>query len=389
MLAGVAASSIPRDRVLPSADARPIAHVFAPARAGGLERVVEMLALGQVETGRRVAAIGIVFAGHAPPPILGRLASGGVDVQLVETSGRGYRTEQAGVRAILSRMPRGIVHTHGYRADMLHLSSANRLGHATATTLHGFTGGDFKNRLYERLQRRAVRRADRVIAVSRALAERMKRSGVSAERLAVVQNAYAPPRQLADRGTARAALGVAEDGWVIGFVGRLSVEKGADLLLEAIARLSDLPLTVAFVGEGRESEALRARAHSLGLGQRVRWAGVVDDAANLFRAFDLFVLSSRTEGTPIALFEAMNAEVPVVATAVGGVPEVIGPAEALLVEPEKPDDLAAAIRRVYSDPEGARQRAVAARQTLRAKFGVASWVEAYDRVYSSISPPAE
>jgi glycosyltransferase involved in cell wall biosynthesis len=366
---------------LANADPLDVTHIFAPARAGGLERVVEMLALGQTSAGHRVSVVAIVFAGHPEPPVVARLRQGGLRVHLVETSGRGYRAEQAKVRAILRAGPGGIAHSHGYRADVLHLGEARRAGYATVTTLHGFTGGDFKNRLYEILQRRAVRRADRVIAVSRALANRMVRSGVQPDRLAVVQNAYAADLTLRDRREARAALGLPEAGWVAGFVGRLSAEKGADVLLEAVAMLRDLPMTTAFVGSGREADALRSRAEALGLGDRVRWAGTVDDAGTLYHAFDLFVLSSRTEGTPIAIFEAMSARVPVVATTVGGVPDVVGPGEALLVPAERPRELAAAIREVYEDPEAAMGRAEAANQTLRSKFGTEPWLAAHGRLY--------
>src|SRR5207244_2094763 len=83
------------------------------------------------------------------------------------------------------------------------------------------------------------------------------------------------------------------------------------------------------------------------------WHGTLHDAARLFPAFDVFVLSSRTEGTPIVLFEAMASEVPVVATRVGGVPDILSAAEAALVPPNDPVALAAELRAVYRDPEPA------------------------------------
>jgi glycosyltransferase involved in cell wall biosynthesis len=111
----------------------------------------------------------------------------------------------------------------------------------------------------------------------------------------------------------------------------------------------------------------------------------VTEAAPLFPAFDVFVLSSRTEGTPIVLFEAMAAGVPVVATAVGGVPGVVSPAEAVLIPPGDPASLAAAIRTTLRDPAAARERTRAARQRLEREFGAQPWLERYDVVYRRVA----
>jgi glycosyltransferase involved in cell wall biosynthesis len=115
----------------------------------------------------------------------------------------------------------------------------------------------------------------------------------------------------------------------------------------------------------------------------------VSDASTYYRAFDVFVLSSRTEGTPIALFEAMDALVPVVTTAVGGVPAVVSSAEAVLVPREAPAALADGLRVVLSDPTAARQRSQAARERLLAAYGVGPWLAQYDRIYASMLSASE
>jgi glycosyltransferase involved in cell wall biosynthesis len=112
--------------------------------------------------------------------------------------------------------------------------------------------------------------------------------------------------------------------------------------------------------------------------------GQVNDAPRLYRGFDLFVLSSRTEGTPIALFEVMDAEIPVVATAVGGVPAVVSSAEAVLIPPEDPRALAQAIRSTYDGRAPARARAAAARLRLRTQYAVGPWLDRYDRLYTDL-----
>src|SRR5207248_3076381 len=155
-------------------------------------------------------------------------------------------------------------------------------------------------------------------------------------------------------------------------------------LLDALAGVSDLPLVVSMVGNGTGRSALQARARSLRL-DRVFWQGALRDAARLFPAFDVFVLSSRTEGTPIVLFEAMASEVPVVATRVGGVPDILSADEAALVPPNDPVALAAELRAIYRDPAPARERARRARARLESDFSLGPWLARYERIYDQVA----
>ena len=234
------------------------------------------------------------------------------------------------------------------------------------------------------IQRRAFRHFDGIVAVSDTVADALMRFGVPPARVHVIQNAYdevAPPLSRPDARSRLRALG---DEFIIGWVGRLSQEKGLDVLLAALAHVRDRPVTVAVIGSGAERAALEADAVRLGVNGAVRWMGQINDAPRLYRGFDLFVLSSRTEGTPIALFEAMDAEVPVVATAVGGVPAVVSAAEAALIPPEDPRALAEAIRAACDDPAPGRARAAAARLRLRTQYAVGPWLDRYDRLYTDL-----
>jgi glycosyltransferase involved in cell wall biosynthesis len=262
---------------------------------------------------------------------------------------------------------------------------ARRAGIPTVTTVHGFTGGDWKNRVYEWVQTRAFRRFDAVVAVSRPLQLRLVQSGVPAERIHVVPNAWSHTAPALERVDARRALGLPLDAFVIGWVGRLSQEKGPDVLLEALDHVADLPLTASFIGDGGARPRLEEQARRSHPNGRVRWHGTARDAGTLFTAFDLFVLSSRTEGSPIVLFEAMAAGVPVIATAVGGVPDAVSPEEAVLVPAEHPAALAAAIRAAYRAPAVAQARAARARERLRREFAPRPWAERYERIYRHVA----
>src|SRR2546426_2290007 len=135
-----------------------VLHVVAPGEVGGLERVVHLLAHGQVSAGDDVHVAAVVDPACPHHPFLTTLASGGVTTHPIVLPGRAYRRERAAITELCRHLRPHVVHTHGYRADVLDAGAARRLGIPTVTTVHGFTGGGWKNRFYERLQRRAYRR---------------------------------------------------------------------------------------------------------------------------------------------------------------------------------------------------------------------------------------
>lgn len=345
-----------------------------------------MLASGQRQRGHQVSVALVLDNGGASHPLGEALRGAGIAVREVPVRARAYLEERRRVAALCRDLAPTVVHTHGYRADVLAGSAARGLQLPVVSTVHGFTGGGFKNRLYERLQRRALRRADAVVAVSRPLVENLAASGVDRTRIRLIPNGWAGPPDPLTREVARQRLGLAPQDLVLGWVGRLSGEKGADVLLSALPHLGGHPVIASLLGDGRERAALEAQAAALGIGGLLRWHGTVPDAGRLMAAFDVFVLSSRTEGTPIALFEAMAARVPIVATAVGGVPDVVTAREALLVPSEDPMALADAIGAVLADPKHAAERAAAAAERLRQVYSAAAWIDRYDELYDSVQP---
>jgi glycosyltransferase involved in cell wall biosynthesis len=318
-------------------------------------------------------------------PVLQRAAALGVEVRRVVVPPRAYLLEYSLLRRAMAELRPDLVHTHGYRADLIGGLAARRAGISWVSTVHGFTGGGRKNRFYEWLQVRAYRRAQAVVAVSRPIRDRLVGAGVFPDRVHVLPNAWAP-KPVLPRAEARGRLGLTGQEPVIGWVGRLTREKGADVFLEALSLLPHRNWTASIVGEGRERGSLEAQAARLGIADRVRWHGLVPEAAALYAAFDAWVLSSRTEGTPIALFEAMAARVPAVVTAVGGVPDVVSPFEALLVRPEDPAALAAAICGLLAEGDGAAARAEAAFRRLSARHSAGGWIDAHIALYRSLGP---
>jgi glycosyltransferase involved in cell wall biosynthesis len=184
----------------------------------------------------------------------------------------------------------------------------------------------------------------------------------------------------ATRADARRTLGLGSDTKIVGWIGRLSREKGADVMLNAFS-LCDRSLRLSIIGDGPEREHLRELAARLGIAERVTWHGAIANAGTLLSAFDAFVLSSRTEGTPIVLFEAMYAGVPIVATTVGGVSDVVSSDQALLIPPEDPNRLAGALGELATNPDITLVRSRSARERLRTSFDLTVWLAEMESVY--------
>ena len=361
-----------------------ILHALAPGRVGGLESVVRLLAAGQSRRGHAVAAALVLDPDAEDHPLIAPLTDAGVLVEPIVVRPRRYLTEWRALRAAVRTTGATVVHTHGYRADVLAGAAARSMAIPSVTTVHGFTGGGRKNRMYERLQVRSFRKAAAVVAVSRPLVDRLAAEGISRERIHCISNAWAPADEPLARADARQLLGIPEERFVLGWVGRVSGEKGADVFIRAMAELPP-DVHASIIGDGRERPASAALAMELGVAGRITWHGTLADAGRLYKAFDAFVLSSRTEGTPIALFEAMSAGVPVVATSVGGVPDVVAQgAVALLVPSEDSAAIAAAVESIRQDPPGAAARAEAALARLAESYGVEPWLDAYDALYDRI-----
>jgi glycosyltransferase involved in cell wall biosynthesis len=312
------------------------------------------------------------------------LAAAGVKTASITVAARAYLRERALMTKLCASEKPDILHTHGAKPDVLHGASHLRRPFGTVTTVHGSSKVGGASTFHEILQMLLLRRFDGVIAVSQLLANELRGKSVRADRLHVIPNAWSSASRILDRAEARTELNLPAEGVVIGWIGRLIPIKGADVFLDAISRLGQNAGAISVIGDGPERARLEEYARDHDIGERVRFHGVLPNAARYMRAFDVFVLSSRSEGTPVTLLEAMAAKVPLVVTSVGGIPDVVDDREALLVPSEAPGELARAIARVLSDPAAAARRAEAAALTLAARFNVDDWIDAHDRVYDAI-----
>jgi glycosyltransferase involved in cell wall biosynthesis len=208
--------------------------------------------------------------------------------------------------------------------------------------------------------------------------------GASPDQLVVIPNSirlqdYIHP---IDRNLLRAELGLPSEQIVLGSVGRLTYQKGFDVLLQAFALVPRQDIVLVIAGVGENDASLRGLAAKLGLQNRVHFLGYRRDVPRLMPSFDVYVHASRFEGLPIVVLEAIAAECPVVATAVDGTRELIeDDVHGWIVPPEQPRLFAQAIQAALSDPVEAKARAVAARQHVASKFSFDVLLDSWENVF--------
>jgi glycosyltransferase involved in cell wall biosynthesis len=277
----------------------------------------------------------------------------------------------ARVRRLLNEVRPDILHTHLYHANLYGRLAALGLGlTGVVATVHNiYTRPKLHRRVWNRLLAWA---SDCVVTVSPQVYRDVRRADwLPASRVVLLPNgiSLAGLEVPEDRDQARARLGLS--GFVLGVVGRLEEQKGHTYLLQALPRLmADIPdLNLAIVGDGRLKGALEGQARELGPKAAVCFMGMRRDVPLILRALDLYVMPSLWEGLPLALLQAMGAGLPVAATRVGGVEEVIRSGEnGLLVPPADPQALAEAILELYHDPARREEMGRRARQTVAESY---------------------
>jgi glycosyltransferase involved in cell wall biosynthesis len=280
------------------------------------------------------------------------------------------------------------------RADLLHSHKfgSNAWGALLARTarvplvVHEHNFSEQASRSRSLIDRRWIAtRARRVLCVSDSVAEVERSCGVPERLIEVVPNGVRLDAAW-PRGAARAELGIRERSFTIGIVGRLRPEKAHEVLLEAVADLarSGRDVRLCVVGDGPRRAELQLLAASLGIDSRVTWAGERRDAATLAAAFDVGVVCSHWEGLPLAALESMAAGVPLVASAVGGLPTLLADGAGVLVPPADPAALATALRSLLDDPAHLERTARAGRERIAGRYSFEAMVDHVQQTYDAV-----
>ena len=283
-----------------------------------------------------------------------------------------------------------IVHAHDYKTDFLALALARATGVIPLSTVHGWIDDSWKERwIYCPVDKRLLRWFPRVVAVSSVITATLIQSGVKPERVTTLLNGIDPThfrRMRGETAAARRGLGIEAGEIAIGAVGRLEPVKRFDVLLAAFAQLQKRwPMLKLFiVGDGLLREPLIAKATELGVAG-CRFLGHRTDVAHLHHAFDVFVQSSDSEGTPNAVLEAMALETPVVATGAGGTCDIMTHDEhGLIVQCGDSGALAGAIERTLVDRRATADRVAAARRRVERELSFDRRTRTLESIYEEL-----
>ena len=319
----------------------------------------------------------------------------GIGVQVVALErGGGFRPGLGhSVAGLARRHDATVIHAHHYSPFVYScLARVWRPGAQIVFTEHGRLS-DSPPSSRRRLANRVLARVpSRVFTVSEDLKRHLVDEGFAAGALEVIYNGIeiGPVPSRTTRDDVRRQLGASDGTFVIGTIARLDPVKDLGTLLEASARVhADRPIVVAIIGDGSERSNLEGRAKELGITAQVRFLGHREDARRWLAGCDAYVNSSVSEGVSLTILEAMAAAVPIVATRVGGTPEVIDASSGKLIPSRNPAVLAATLNELAGRPELREILGRSARRRLEDRFSVDRMVGAYEEVYAAVTAERE
>lgn len=284
-----------------------------------------------------------------------------------------------------------IIHCHGYKANILSGLLPFKYGKIPyISTLHGWTSTKIFTRIwfYEWLDAVMIRRADRVVAVSQAMRENLRLKVLNINPV-VIYNGIKNNEEYSIIETDSYLLkGLDNKKLKLISIGRLSKEKGFNILLKTVHHIKTKwndGVQLFIIGEGPEKDNLMKLAKECGISENVIFAGYMDNACKVLKYFDVFVMSSLSEGMPITLLEAMRVGMPIVATAVGGIPEALeGGKCGILVPPGSELELAKSIVELYENSPLREELSIKSKIRFNEEFTVEKMEEKYRSVYLDV-----
>jgi glycosyltransferase involved in cell wall biosynthesis len=329
-------------------------------------------------------AIGIFQNAHRPNSEFADAAQGrGLEVELISCKGRiDFRTIDVIHKCIVNREI-DVVHSHGYKANIYGYLAARKTNTRLVATCHNWPGKTINLRLYAALDRLLLRRFSKIGVVSSTVQDLLRRSGVRGGHVTLVENgidteSFSPGRPVLRE------LPQLQGKKVVGFVGRLAREKGLACLMQAARSILRVSGNVAFVlaGDGPYRDQLRDLVKELDIENHVLLLGARSDLADVYASMDIFVLPSLCEGMPMSVLEAMAAGKPVVASRVGGIPQVVQDEETgLLVSAGDASQLTTALSRLLAAPRLCEELGRRGRDRVNSHFSARAMAETYFTMY--------
>lgn len=284
-----------------------------------------------------------------------------------------------------------IVHSHGYKSDLFALCVKTFSSHnlVMIATNHNWITSSIKERMYRTVDTFVLRRFNQVVAVSDVLRNEMLSKGIRPEKVDVIDNGINVNIKVspAVHSNVRDELGLSDKHFVIGCVASLTHEKAHVDLITAFAHLvKTFPESrLVIVGSGFLDEELRRLAATLGVVENIVFTGYRHDARELYAAFDVFALVSRSEGLPMAMLEAMSASLPVVVSAVGAIPQVVRSMEnGILITPGDIDDIVNYLMKLCQEPLLRESLGRNARSEVVTHYSVNRMARDYEHLYDKV-----
>ena len=292
--------------------------------------------------------------------------------------------------ALVKRLDIDIVHAHEVKSDVITYLASKIRRVPIMTTLHGWIANNAKQRLLMAIDRQIIPRFDCVIVVSEQIREALRAQGVPADNMRLLHNAIVIEkyRRTGERGFLARLVGRPLQGPVIASIGRISPEKGHADLIDALAIAASRGHRVSAVlaGDGPDRSRIEEKIRTLGLSDWVHLPGYVNQPERILEESDLVVLPSHTEGLPNAALEAMVMGVPLLATRVGGTPEVVTDGETgRLVNPHSPDALACGIIDFLTNPAPWKRMAAGAREAVERQFNFRTRTRELETIYAELA----
>ena len=357
-----------------------VLHIISSSGMYGAEAVILNLSRNLRERGHQ--SLLCVFSNSKNPNLqLHQYAQAeGIPSHVIPCSGQVDRSAVTAIRQLTTETGADLIHSHNFKADVYAWLALRNGAIPLVATCHTWYDTDRIVTLYGKIDRFILRRFARVVAVSEDVRQRLLQSGVHPDAIRYVRNGI----DLRPFANASPSLAKSPGAPLVGFIGRLAWEKGADVFLRAAASVSSQSPDTRFVlvGEGPDRAALERSIADLGLDGRVTMLGRREDMPSVYASLDAMVSASRQEGLPIAILEGMASGLPLVATTVGEVPTVVVDGRTgILVPPEDPARLADAMIQLLRDPARRTQMGAAGRQLIRDKFSADTMTSAYLEVY--------
>lgn len=291
---------------------------------------------------------------------------------------------------LVKRLDVNIIHSHEFLSNFIGICIGRITNKPIITTLHGWINNSLKDKVYIKIDKKIIKRFDKVIAVSDVMRRQLQNDGVCRNNISVLHNCIKTEnyQKHCKKGYLDELMGIQFKRPIIATIGRLSAEKGHKDFIDAANLVLKKGHTASFVliGDGPEREILQKKIDKLKLNNNVKILGYLNEIQKVYYDLDLMILPSYTEGLPNVILEALSMEVPVIATNVGGVPEIIKDKKyGNLISSKNPNEMAVMIINFLNKPKLFKHMSKSGKKMVKKKFDFNKRTKSLEKIYEELT----